>query len=319
MYNKCLICKNNFNHLVLNNLPMRQCVNCGLIWRENFDLDLGYYQKEAIDFNSDKIQSRILNSEQRVDTFKKFANLNNLLDVGTSEGIFLKVLVDQGYKNVMGLEPSVENVDFVKNNNLRVIRGDINDISGVVALNNINTVTMFHVIEHLPDPLKSLRLIFASLKKGDKLIIETPNIEAYSFKKLNYKTRFIYNEHFFYFNKRTLDEILIKAGFSILANGKRDFNQNNLGIKECLFRLGLINRKVNIKITDSKETESIISSDYISKNKSSFLIKKIILVLCLFTIGSGFMGVLISWPQNPGLILLIICPSAGIYYLILRN
>ncbi|MEK7167937.1 MAG: class I SAM-dependent methyltransferase [Patescibacteria group bacterium] len=258
MHNECQICGNSSVGLVLNDLPMKKCVNCGLVWRQDFDIDPDCYREEHIYLGSEKVKGRSSNSRQRIAIFKKYADLNNLLDVGTGDGIFLKTLTLQGYRNVLGLEPSIKNADFIKDNNLRVIEGCLSDICRVVRENNINTVALFHVIEHLPDPLESLKLVFDGLKKGDKLIIETPDIEAYAFRKRDYRTKNFYNEHLFYFNQKNLKDILVKAGFKAVASGRRDFDQFNMSIKECLFRLGLLNDK--IATVEKKEKTAGFSS-----------------------------------------------------------
>lgn len=116
---------------------------------------------------------------------------------------FLKTLEKYGYKNIIGVEPSSMAVDFARKNGANVFLGKVDDIPSILENKNIHTITMFHVIEHLDNPLESLKIIFDNLKTGGNLILETPNIDAYSFKKTNFKHKLIYPEHLFYFNKKT--------------------------------------------------------------------------------------------------------------------
>jgi len=273
MLTKCPICHNSYNSLRLNDLPMRCCLKCGLVWRENFDILINHYQLKEIDLSKEKIQSRMLNSKNRINTFKHYADLNNLCDIGTGEGVFLKALNDYGYKNIFGIEPNIKNKEFVKINNLKIINGVISDIKKIICENNIHTITMFHLIEHLCNPLESLNLIFESLNKGDKLIIETPDFEAYTIKRVNYKHKLIYSEHLFYFNQKNIRLLLEKIGFKIIATGKRDFDQNSFSIKELLFRLGLI-KKVNNSDYSKNNQIKIYAQDKSSRN--IVFVKKII-------------------------------------------
>ncbi len=240
MYAACLICSSTPSRVVLNDLSMRKCPDCGLIWREEFDVPIKYYQEKPIDPSSQKIRARVANSHERIDTFKKHADLNNLCDVGTGEGIFLKVLGDRGYRNVVGIEPSERISDFVGKNKLCISNGTIDDIGAVVREYSIHTVTLLHLIEHLPDPRQSLEKVYGCLQEGDSVVLETPKINSYSLKKRKYRHKLIYPEHLFYFNERNIQTLLKQTGFTIVARGSRDFNQRNLSMRESLFRLGLL-------------------------------------------------------------------------------
>ena len=45
-------------------------------------------------------------------------------------------------------------------------------------------VVFIHVIEHVPDPLETLRSIYRVLKPGGHLVIETPRYDSLMFKLL---------------------------------------------------------------------------------------------------------------------------------------
>ena len=273
MLNKCPICHNPYNSLKLNGLLMRHCPKCGLVWRKNFNISINYYQTKKNNLSEKKIKDRISNSKNRIKIFKRYVDLNNLLDIDAGEGVFLKVLNDYGYKNIFGIEPNIKDIEFAKANNLKMINGTIDNIKKVISENNIHTVTMFHLIEHLKNPLKSLKLIFESLNKGERLIIETPDFESYTIKKTNYKHKLIYPEHFFYFNQKNLRLLLGKIGFKIIATGKRDFNQNNFSIRESLFRLGLIKKNNNCSYNKNNQIKTYLRD---KNSKNIIFIKKII-------------------------------------------
>jgi len=243
---------------------MRECLECGLVWRANFDVDIKHYENQGIkkiDLNDEKIHAKILDMKDRVNLFSKYVDLKNLCDIGTGRGLFLKTLSDAEYENIIGIEPNSEASEFYTKNNLIVYQKTIEDgLKEIVSRNNIKVVTMFHLIEHLNDPLAAIKEVFDSLPKEGRLIIETPDINSYSIKKSNYKNKLIYKEHLYYFNKNTLRELLKKGGFKIVATGKRDFNQNNLPIRESLFRLGLL---------DKKKQESISSKVVFDENNQS--------------------------------------------------
>lgn len=273
MYEKCIICDTEAADIMLNDLPMRKCLNCALIWRRNFDIPADYYTGNTVDLSDEKITARRSNAEDRIKIFRKYANLDNLCDIGTGEGIFLQVLKDFGYINIVGVEPNMEYLDFIQSDRLNIIRGSIEDVGGIIKKNNIRTVTMLHLIEHLADPASSLEEIYDYLPAGGFLIIETPDIDAYSFKRTNYRQGLVCREHLFYFNRQNLIKLLKKTGFKIIASGKKDFDQDNMGIKESLFRLGLMNRSSIYAVGKSQSSGDLFQT---SSNNQPEIFKKII-------------------------------------------
>lgn len=237
----CIVCGGEVSEVVRNNLPMYLCAACGLFWRRSFELDEYHYEKRGFELeNSDKINARYANSLERIETLRKYISLNNVCDVGCGEGIFLKALKDRGYVNGIGLEPSIKARDYASTNNLNIFEGDVESMSSsFFKEHNTHVVTMFHVIEHLRGPKEILKGIYDGLSEGDTLVIETPNTNSLVFTKTNFQNEFVYPEHLYYFNKNNLRTLLEGVGFKYLASGNRDFNENALGIKGALSRLGL--------------------------------------------------------------------------------
>ncbi len=237
---KCILCKTDGVSITFNNIDMFKCLECGLVWRQEFDIPIKHYEDKEINLSSEKIKDRIDNCRDRVKTFGKYTDLNNLCDVGCGEGIFLKVVKDHDYVNSVGVDPSDKVSDFAKQNDLKIDKGTVDDVCDFVKKNNIHTLTMLHLIEHLSDPLKALTNINACLSEGDCIVIETPDIDSYMFKASKYKHDLIYPEHLFYFNRKNLAKLIEKSGFSIIKSGKRDFNQRNINVRNSLQKLGLL-------------------------------------------------------------------------------
>jgi len=150
---ECIVCGNQGKPIVRNDVSMLLCDKCGLYWRESFDLPCNFYDTREFELEkAGKEEARYANSLERIKTFQKYTNMNNLCDVGCGEGIFLKTLCDLGYKNSVGLEPSVEAREFATQNNLKIIQGGVENINkAFLNENRIHTLTLFHVIEHLSE------------------------------------------------------------------------------------------------------------------------------------------------------------------------
>lgn len=239
MYNTCIICGTTPRKIVRNTLPMYQCKKCHLAWRADFDVPLEYYKGSNILLDDRKLQERIINSFDRIDTFSKYIELNNLCDIGSGEGMFLKALQRRGYMNIWGLEPNEAACAFAQKQGLDIVPGFIDNLPDMNRKKDARVFTMLHLIEHLQGPHQSLELLYHSMRPGSYLIIETPNIDAYSVKKKDFRHPLIYQEHLFYFNPETLRALLEKSGFVVVAHGKRDFESNEKNIRHLLFKAGV--------------------------------------------------------------------------------
>jgi hypothetical protein len=88
---------------------------------------------------------------------------------------------------------------------------------------------MFLVLPFIQNPFELLELLKSRLKNGDQLIIETPNIDdalltlydSEAFSNFTYTTMVL-----FYYNKRTLSDLLIKAGYRV--NYVKNYQRYNL-------------------------------------------------------------------------------------------
>jgi 2-polyprenyl-3-methyl-5-hydroxy-6-metoxy-1,4-benzoquinol methylase len=103
-------------------------------------------------------------------------NSGKLLDIGCGSGQFLAKMQHLGWE-VVGLDSDERSVKLAKKRfNLDVRKGTIEQV--YFPEDAFDAITMSHVIEHLVDPIGSLRECRRILRKGGKLIILTPNIES---------------------------------------------------------------------------------------------------------------------------------------------
>ena len=100
---------------------------------------------------------------------------SSVLDVGCSTGMFLRVLKDLGYENVMGVDVSIEQVTHCI---------DVNKIEAYRQLEDIpndrlfQLVTLYAVLEHVPDPAAVLRESAQRLSSDGYLIVDVPNYRS---------------------------------------------------------------------------------------------------------------------------------------------
>lgn len=135
-----------------------------------------------------------------------------LLDVGCGVGDLLSVATQVGWE-ITGTELS--SIAVAKANKLignRVLMGDILSLN--MPENTYDLITIYHVIEHLLDPVKTLEKIYYLLKPTGIAFIETPNIGSFGSKIRGEKWSQIKPpEHINYFQMSSLKYALKQAGF----------------------------------------------------------------------------------------------------------
>lgn len=142
----------------------------------------------------------------------------SLLDIGCSSGLFLAEARDAGF-TVEGLELSPQTSAFAREHfGLKVTDGLLDDAG--FADESFDVVTLFDVIEHVPDPLDELARVRRILRPGGLLMLSTPNIDGLFprashalAKRLDYWPHPEPPHHLFQFSVRTMRAMLEKAGF----------------------------------------------------------------------------------------------------------
>ncbi len=100
------------------------------------------------------------------------SNKGSLLDIGAGTGEFLKVASEKGW-NITGVEPNKKAIAFARTKNIELQES----LDGLVG-RKFDVVTLWHVLEHLPDLKKTLQKIESFVKKGGSLVIAVPNFNS---------------------------------------------------------------------------------------------------------------------------------------------
>jgi SAM-dependent methyltransferase len=182
------------------------------------------------------------NISDRIRTLSRYVDLDDTCDMGGSKGYFVEALLAAGYKRAYGIDPNKAQIEAAQKRGVPMYEGSTENAVELFKEHGTKNASLFHVIEHLHDPLLVVRQIYQALPAGGHLIVETPDFDSYTFKSTDYKHKLIYPEHTFYFNFRNLQALLEQTGFRIVYAGKRDFDQYYLSAHESLSRLGLMRK-----------------------------------------------------------------------------
>ncbi len=101
---------------------------------------------------------------------------DTILDVGTGNGSLLLNLFRIGFTNLHGIDPFIS--EDQDHGAVQIIKKSIYDLSGQFDL-----IMLHHAFEHMDEPLKVLQQSYSLLKKGKYLLIRTPVMGMYSWKK----------------------------------------------------------------------------------------------------------------------------------------
>ncbi|MBU0952732.1 MAG: class I SAM-dependent methyltransferase, partial [Elusimicrobia bacterium] len=146
-----------------------------------------------------------------------------ILDVGCGPGEFLSFAKKDGWET-FGTEISAfAAAHAAKKFGLNVFTGDLREAK--FPDNNFDVVTIWHVLEHMPDPSAVLKEINRIIKPSGVLVIAVPNLNnyiymlAYTVFKLKKLKLFVMGEreiHVSFFTSKTLRNLLDKTGFKII-------------------------------------------------------------------------------------------------------
>ena len=154
--------------------------------------------------------------EERLTDVKRWKQAPNvsLLDVGAGYGDFLHYVSKQGWQ-VSGFEfsPAVAQVSQ-KKYGIPLAVGDLFEMP--FPDHSFDIITMWHVLEHLADPMAVLRRLFELLRPGGLLVIEVPNLNCLVRK--SYQVPLTVNLHLYHFSPTTLSSLVSAAGFNVLRS-----------------------------------------------------------------------------------------------------
>ena len=135
-----------------------------------------------------------------------------LLDIGSGVGYFLKMGMERGWFTT-GIEPSKQAVDYSTKIGCNVVEGFFQD----KLFNDYDVVHMHEVLEHLRDPLDTLKTVYKALAKDGLVYVVVPNDYNVLQKALKRESYWVSVPwHINYFDKESLQALMENAGFKVI-------------------------------------------------------------------------------------------------------
>lgn len=186
--------------------------------------DLGsYYESDDYISHTDSSRTFIDRIYQTVKKYalsqkRKLASKHipghNLLDIGCGTGDFLLELKKNGW-SVNGMEPnkSARHKAEKKLSNALFSNPDLTDIE----TSSFEGVSMWHVLEHVPDPKETVNQIERILTKNGVAIIAVPNFKSWDAKHYKeYWAAYDLPRHLFHFSQKGMTQLFEESGFSLV-------------------------------------------------------------------------------------------------------
>jgi 2-polyprenyl-3-methyl-5-hydroxy-6-metoxy-1,4-benzoquinol methylase len=264
-------------------ISVYKCNLSGVIFLEKYITNSNYYKKIKYKYinksNQKFYKIKILkgrleapltieDDKRRFFQFNKFIKNKKLLDFGCGWGNFLNII--KNAKLLAGVELREDCINFIKKINKKIfITNNLNSLK-----EKFNIITVFHVLEHIPFQIQTLRALRSKLSKNGKIIIEVPSASDFllSFNEFkDFKKFTFWSEHLILHTEKSLRKVLIKSGFKkIKIQYFQRYNfANHLGwfIKKKPgghnFYKDIIDNKINASYIDYlkriKKTDSLIA------------------------------------------------------------
>lgn len=169
------------------------------------------YANYAAEFKShqETFSRRLLEAEFRL------GKKGRLLDYGCAFGHLGKTAKNQGW-DVLATDISYDAIRVAKDQHgLEAFVSDLTQPP--VKEQAFDLVTLYDVIEHLPDPHLVLEKIRPAIKNHGLLHITTPDVTSWSARLMG-KSWYHYKaqEHLLYFSPKTLRDVLVRSGFEVI-------------------------------------------------------------------------------------------------------
>jgi SAM-dependent methyltransferase len=139
-----------------------------------------------------------------------------LLDIGTGSGFVLELAHDNGWSGVRGVEPSGDAITRARSDIGPLIAADVMR-PGLFEPGSFDAVTMFQVLDHMPDPVALLAECRDVLRRGGVVLAFNHNVNAWSARLLGARSPIIDVEHTYLYSTATIRALFDRAGFEILS------------------------------------------------------------------------------------------------------
>ncbi|TCK67828.1 methyltransferase family protein [Winogradskyella wandonensis] len=187
-----------------------------------------------------------------------------LLDVGCGTGDFLKTAKEDGWR-VSGIEPNPEARE-IANSKTKSSVFDVPKLSEFNA-NSFDVITLWHVLEHLPNLEEHLEIFKHLLKPNGHLVIAVPNYKSYDAEYYqSFWAAYDVPRHLWHFSQNGIKQLFEGFGFVCKKTVPMPFDSFYVSLLSEKYKKGFMNPfmafwvglRSNLKAKRSGEYSSLI-------------------------------------------------------------
>lgn len=194
----------------------------------------------------------------------------NVLDVGCGTGDFLQTAQNNNWK-IAGIEPN-DKARAIANEKTNHSVFETDELLKFEA-HRFDVITLWHVLEHLPNLENQITIFKKLLKPNGTLIIAVPNYKSFDAKHYaEFWAAFDVPRHLWHFNKASVSKLVSKFQMEVIKIKPMWFDAFYVSMLSEKYKTGKMNAikgfwiglLSNIKAIGTREASSLI---YIIKNK----------------------------------------------------
>ena len=159
-----------------------------------------------------------------------------LLDIGAGTGEFLSVAKNDSWKCV-GVEPNKKAKDIALKKGVAFVENtsDLDDAS-------IDVITMWHVLEHVPDVEKQIVELKRLLKPEGTILIAVPNFNSFDAKYYGaFWAAYDVPRHLWHFSKTAIQSLFKKEGLQLIKVLPMKFDSFYVSLLSEKYKSGRMN------------------------------------------------------------------------------
>ncbi|WP_433814468.1 class I SAM-dependent methyltransferase [Flavobacterium johnsoniae] len=205
-----------------------------------------------------KNKLNLINSEQ--------SQKGKILDIGAGTGDFLLTAKNDGW-NVIGIEPSDRAKNIAKQKGISFA-----EETASLENNSFDVITMWHVLEHVPNLELQIQELKRLLKPTGTLIVAVPNFKSFDAEHYGeFWAAFDVPIHFWHFSKKAIKSLFEKVDIKLEKILPMKFDSFYVSLLSEKYKTGKMNfvraffigLRSNLKASSTKEYSSHI---YVLKN-----------------------------------------------------
>ena len=155
-----------------------ECVACGYRFANprpsQAEIATSYSREDFYDEWIKAEAGRLRMWSKRLELLKRAGSKVRLLDVGAGIGTFLSLARAQFGWEVVGTEVSASAIRIARDRySIELLPGRVEDLA--LSVGAFDLITLWHVLEHVPSPAKTLALCRTLLAPGGLLAVAVPN------------------------------------------------------------------------------------------------------------------------------------------------